>query len=121
MRGFQQRTTWVAVIALALGSVALSAGVRAQPLTMQEYQHPKTAKDLVYNKTYMIGVADGLIAYNMSADVKLFCLPGIIPHLSFDQANDLAIRWARTADSAADLPVGRALLFGLQKAHRCPR
>ena len=107
-------------IVLALG-VSLCGAGGAQPLTMREYQHPKSAKDLSYNKIYMIGAANGLLAYNLSADRKLFCMPGLLPHLSFEEANDIAMRYARRADSAADLPVGRALLFGLRQTYPCPR
>jgi len=88
---------------------------------MREYQHPKSARDLSYNKIYMVGVANGLLAYNLSANSKLFCMPGLLPRLSFEQANDIAMRYARRADSAADLPVGRALLFGLRQTYPCPR
>jgi hypothetical protein len=107
--------------ALTLAGPAPSLAATHQPLTVAQYQHPKTPKDLQFNKAYMIGIKDGLIAYNMSADDKMFCLSGVIPHLSFDQANDIIMRWARTASDAADLPLGRALLFGLKSTYPCPR
>ena len=111
----------VAMAAAALFGISFSLGAAAQHLTTQQFRNPKFAKDLKYNKAYLMGVADGLIAYNMSAEPRLFCLPGLIPKISFDEANNLVMRYARKAGGAADLPVGRVLLFGLQQAYRCHR
>jgi Rap1a immunity proteins len=118
MIGFARVATLAAAVVLLGLSPCLAANPR--PLTVAQYQHPKSPQDLRFNKTYLIGIKDGLIAYNMSADDKMFCLPGVIPTLSFEEANDIIMRWARTASDAADLPLGRALLFGLRKTHPCP-
>ena len=106
--------------ALLLG-LSLSFGATAQTVTLGQYQHPKTEKDLNFNKTFMIGVKDGLIAYNMSSQDKLFCMPGVLPAITFEQANDLVMHWAHKTSGDADLPLGRALLFALREAFPCPK
>jgi Rap1a immunity proteins len=92
----------------------------AQGLTINDYRHPNTETDLSFNKGYLSGIKDGLIAYNMKLDHKLFCLPGDIPTLSFEEANDLMMNWARKrgADSN-DMPLNLALLTALQKSYPC--
>jgi hypothetical protein len=106
--------------AAALLGLSLSLGASAQTITLDQYQHPKTAKDLSFNKAYLVGAADGLIAYNLTAEKKLFCPPGeVVPHLDFERANDIVIRWGRKMGGGADLPVGRVLLYGLTKAFPC--
>ena len=119
MRGFAGVVTIASAVALVGLSPFFAAG--AQAVTVGQYRHPNSAKDLSFNKTYLIGVADGLIAYNTSADPKLFCLPGLLPKITFEQANDIIMHWARKASGAADLPLGRALLFGLKDTYPCPR
>jgi hypothetical protein len=119
MREFPRVVTIASAVAL-LG-LSLSLGTNAQAVTVAQYRHPDSAKDLNFNKTYLIGVADGLIAYNMSAVAKLFCLPGLLPKITFEEANDIVMHWVRKASGAADLPLGRALLFGLKEAYPCRR
>ena len=112
------RVARVASAALLFG-ISLSISASAQTVTLGQYQHPRTENDLSFNKTYMIGAKDGLIAYNMSAQEKSFCLPGVIPVLTFEQANDLVMRWSRKTSGSADLPLGRALFFALKEAFPC--
>ena len=57
--------------ALLLG-LSLSFGATAQTVTLGQYQHPKTEKDLNFNKTFMIGVKDGLIAYTCLHKINYF-------------------------------------------------
>ncbi len=99
--------------------VSLTISATAQTVTLEQYKHPKTEKDLNFNRTYMIGIKDGLIAYNMSSQDKLFCMPGVLPALTFEQANDIVMRWARKTSGDADLPLGRALFFALRDAFPC--
>lgn len=106
-------------VAAALLSLSLSLGAQAQGLTVAQYQHPRTPQDLTHNKAYLVGVADGLISYNLVVEKKRFCVPGLMPHLTFDQANDIMLRWARKASGGADLPVARAMYFALTKAYPC--
>ena len=109
----------VTIASTALLGLSLSFGAAAQTLTTDQYRHPKTAADLKYNKTYLMGVTDGLLAYNTSAEPRLFCPPGLLPKIGFDEANNLVMRYAHKASGAADLPLGRVLLFGLRQAYPC--
>jgi hypothetical protein len=65
--------------ATALLGLSLCLDAQAQTVTLAQFQRPKTAKDLEFNKTYLLGVTDGLIAYNSGLDDKLFCIPGLVP------------------------------------------
>ena len=105
--------------ALALLSMLLSLDAGAQMVTLEQYRHPKAAKDLEFNRAYFIGVKDALIAYNMSADDKQFCLPGAPPTLTFEQANDILMRWAGKTGINSDLSLGLALLYALERAYPC--
>lgn len=108
-------------IAAALIGLLLCFGAQAQTVTLGQFQHPKSAKDLEVNKTYLLGAMDGLLAYNTSLDDKLFCVPGLIPKITFEQASDLVIRWARKTSGSADISLGHALLFALRDAYACRR
>jgi len=112
------RVVTITSAAMLLG-VSLSFGATAQTVTLEQYKHPKTEKDLNFNRIYMIGVKDGLIAYNMSSQDKLFCMPGVLPVLTFEQANDIVMRWARKTSGSADMALGHALLYGLKDAYPC--
>ena len=106
--------------AATLWSGLLSSGVNAQTVTMEQFQHPKGEKELNFNKTYFEGLKDGLVAYNMSLEDKLFCLGGTIPVLTFDRASDIVLRWARKRSTdAMGLPLGLALLYSLKEAFPC--
>lgn len=106
--------------AVALASMMLSGGAAAQSLTIDQYRHPKTDKDLVFNKAYLTGVKDGLMSANISADDKMFCLTGEVPILSFEQANDVMLSWARKRGADANsISVNRALLYSLKEKYPC--
>jgi hypothetical protein len=117
MLGFARIVTIASATALLGLSLCLDA--QAQTVTLAQFQHPKTAKDLEFNKTYLLGVTDGLIAYNSGLDDKLFCTPGLVPKITFDQANDIVMRWARKTSGSADMALGHALLYGLKDAYPC--
>lgn len=112
----QKRMTvaFALVIGLSIESAA------AQWLTIKDYQHPKSEAEMNFNKGYLSGVKDALIAYNMAAETKLFCLAGDLPTLSFDQANDLMMSRAhkRGPDIGAT-PVNQALLNALRETYPC--
>jgi hypothetical protein len=106
--------------AAALSGVLSCTGVDAQTMTAQQYQHPKNEKDLNYNKAYLEGIKDGLVAYNMSLEDKLFCLGGMPPVLTFERASDIVIQWARKrGPDGQSLPLGLALLYSLKEAFPC--
>lgn len=105
-----------------LFGLLLSFGANAQTVTTEQYRHPKNEKDMNFNKAYLAGIKDGLVAYNMSSEDKQFCMPGTIPVLTFEQANDAVIRWANKKGADADsLPLGLTLLYGLKETYRCPK
>src|ERR1035438_1925188 len=112
----------IAIIAsttMLLGGLPAS-DANAQALTVEQFQHPKGERDLSYNKTYLEGIRDGLIAYNMSVEDKLFCLGGMPPVLTFERASDTLLHWARKrGGDAAGLPLGLALLYSLKEAFPC--
>jgi hypothetical protein len=111
----------VSLAAMLLGFL-LPFGANAQTVTTEQYRHPKGEKDLNFNKAYLVGIKDGLLAYNMSSENKLFCIPGPIPVLSFEQSNDILLRWANKKGSDRDgLPLGLALLYGLKEIYPCPK
>jgi len=92
----------------------------AQSLTVDQFQHPKGERDLSYNRSYLEGINDGLIAYNISLEDRLFCLGGMPPVLTFEQASDTLLKWARKRKGdAAGLPLGLALLYSLKEAFPC--
>ncbi len=117
-----RQSACVVILASAATALAgwLPCGANAQTITMGQYQHPKGEKDLNFNKPYLEGIKDGLIAYNMSLEGRLFCLGGDPPVLTFDRANDILLRWARKrAGEAVGLPLGLALLYSLKEAFPC--
>jgi hypothetical protein len=115
------RFVTIATAATLLGGL-LSFGAHAQNVTTEQYRNPKNEKDLNFNKAYLTGIKDGLIAYNMSSEDKLFCMPGPIPILTFEQANNALLHWARKKSADAEsLPLGLALLYGLKEAFPCPK
>ena len=116
----RERTAAVAVaVALAIGFI-VTGNAAAQGLTMDTYRRPNSQPELDFNKGYLTGIKDGLIAYNMVLDDKLFCLTGEIPTLSFEQANDLTMSWARKrGPDSGGTPVTRALLTALRERYPC--
>ena len=106
--------------AAAFSGGLLATGARAQTITVEQYQHPKGEKDLNFNKPYLEGIKDGLVAYNMSVEARLFCLGDGLPVLTFERANDTLLQWARKRrGDAAGLPLGLALLYSLKEAFPC--
>ena len=106
----RQSVVIVASTAIFLGGW-LASGANAQTVTIEQYQHPKSEKDFSFNKPYFEGIKDGLVAYNMSLEGRLFCLGGDPPVLTFDRANDILLRWARKrGGDAALMPLSLALL-----------
>jgi hypothetical protein len=107
------------VVALLIG-LALTDNAAAQGLTINDYRRPNSQPELDFNKGYLTGIKDGLIAYNMAQDDKLFCLSGGLPTLSFEQANDLTMSWARKkGPDSGGASVSRALLGALRERYPC--
>ena len=74
----RQAAVIIASTAIFLGGW-LASGANAQTVTIEQYQHPKSEKDFSFNKPYFEGIKDGLVAYNMSLEGRLFCLGGDPP------------------------------------------
>jgi hypothetical protein len=112
----------IAIIALTvtfLGGLQASDAT-AQTLTVDQFQHPKGERDLNSNKPYLEGIRDGLIAYNMSLENKLFCLGETPSFLTFERTSDTLLSWARRRrGDAASLPLGLALLYSFKEAFPC--
>jgi len=103
---------------LLVGRLATDAN--AQTITVEKYQHPKSEKELSFNRPYLEGIKDGLIAYNMSLEDKLFCLGEASSTLTFERASDILLNWARRRrGDAASLPLGLALLYSFREAFPC--
>lgn len=97
-----------------------SSGVNAQTITIKQYQHPKNENDLTFNKAYLAGLKDGLVAYNNSLEDKLFCISGMPPLLTFEQASDAVMHWTRKHGvDPESLSLGLALLYGLKETFPC--
>ena len=106
-------------LVVVLLRIFLSTNAYSQTVTVEQYQHPQNEKDLSINKAYFNGIKDGLVAYNMRAEEKLFCSPGAST-LTFERASELLIRWARKRGSSADsLPLSLSVLQSLQEAFPC--
>ncbi len=104
---------------MTLLNVLLPINGSAQTLTVAQYQNPKSEKDLSSNKAYLNGIKDGIVASNMVAEEKLFCLPDAST-LTFDRASDILMRWARKRGGNADsLPLGLAMLHSLKETFPC--
>jgi hypothetical protein len=109
----------VFALAVVLFRIFLCANAYAQTVTVEQYRHPQNEKDLSINKAYFNGIKDGLVAYNMRAEEKLFCSPEAST-LTFERASELLTRWARKRGSGADgLPLSLSVLQSLQEAFPC--
>ena len=112
--------------AVMIASTAIFSGellcsdANAQTVTVEQYQHPKGEKDLIFNKSYLEGIKDGLITYNISVEDRLFCLAGMPPVLTFERASETLLRWARKrGGDVAGMSLGLALLYSLKEAFPC--
>jgi hypothetical protein len=106
--------------AASLLGALLCPAANAQTLTVEQYQHPKGEKDLTFNKTYLQGITDGLIAYNISVEDRLFCMGSTPTALGFERANDILMHWARKKNAdVSGLSLGLGMLYGLKEAFPC--
>ena len=98
----------------------LASGANAQAVTVGQYQHPKGENDLNFNKAYLEGIKDGLMAYNTSSEDKIFCVGGMPPVLTFERASDTLLHWARKrGGDSSGLSLGLGLLYSLKEAFPC--
>jgi hypothetical protein len=113
------RFAGIVLMACLLGALPCPAA-DAQTLTVEQFQHPKGEKDLAFNKTYLEGIADGLIAYNISVEDRLFCMGATPLALGFERTNDILMHWARKKNAdVSGLPLGLGMLYALKEAFPC--
>ena len=106
--------------AVMVFAALLCFGANAQTVTTEQFQHPKTEADMNFNKAYLTGIKDGLLAYNLSSESKLFCVGGTLPTLSFERTSDILVRWARKrGGDASGTPLALALTYSLKDTFPC--
>jgi Rap1a immunity proteins len=106
--------------AMILG-IFLPFAASAQTVRLEGYLHPKNETFRTFNQLYLAGVVDGLILYSVSGADKLFCIPGKLA-LTTEQAENILLSWAKKqTKNTNDLPIGIALLGGLEETFPCDK
>ena len=97
-----------------------SSTASAQTVRLDQYRHPSEPKFEVFNRLYLAGVRDGLIAYSVRQDAKdrLFCIPPKTV-LTTEQAEDIMLRFAEKRQLPGSAPIGVPLLGGLAETFPC--
>jgi hypothetical protein len=105
-----------ALLNLACGSAS------AQTVRLDQYQHPAEPTFKTFNRLYLKGVVDGLIAYSVAQNAKdrLFCIPPKMA-ITVDQAENIMLQYAETKQLPGNVPVGVPLLAGLKDAFPCAK
>ncbi|MEW6640989.1 MAG: Rap1a/Tai family immunity protein [Pseudomonadota bacterium] len=103
-------------VAMAL---AVSTAAGAQTVRWKEYLHPEKPAYKEFTQLYLAGVRDGLIAYGVTTQEKLFCLPAKLV-LTNEQLDDIMKRWADKQTANLDsTPMAAILLAALKDAFPC--
>jgi hypothetical protein len=112
----QRRAVVMIPVFLALASSIASA----QTVRLEQYQHPSEPKFQVFNRLYLAGVRDGLMAYSVRRGAKdpVFCLPPDLV-LTTEQAEDIMLRTAEKRHTLGSTPIGVPLLLGLAETYPC--
>jgi hypothetical protein len=104
-------------VALTLASSANAATVR-----FKQYTDETDKQFRVFNRMYLDGVKEGLIAFNSAlvADGKspLFCLPPKLA-LTVEQADNIMMREAKVFTDPDNFPISILLLNGLEATFPC--
>ena len=108
----------VGMMAVLLGFACSTAS--AQSVRLEQYQHPSEPKFETFNKLYLAGVRDGLIAYSVNAKDHLFCLPPSTV-LSPEQTEDIMLRYAEKKHLPGTILIALPLLGGLREAYPCDK
>jgi hypothetical protein len=103
----------------ALVGVATSAA-SAQSVRLEQYQHPAEPKFETFNRLYLAGVRDGLIAYSVAAKDHMFCLPPSTV-LSPEQTEEIMLRFAEKRHLPGSILIALPLLGGLKEAYPCDK
>jgi hypothetical protein len=101
-----------------------SAATKADAITVRldDYRNPKSPESKAFNGLYLDGVKEGLIISSLDqkqfGQVPLFCIP---PNLAMtvEQAEDIMMRFANKRNLQGNMPIGVALLGGLEETFPC--
>ena len=109
-----------AVIALILFS--LTSCANAAMVLFKDYKAPKDKWEKAFNKVYLGGVTQGLIAFDAELRIegrqRLFCLPEKLA-LTDEQAENIMMREAQKMADPDRLPVSLILINGLEETFPC--
>ena len=105
-----------ALLALASGAAS------AQTVRLEQYRHPSEPKFETFNRIYLKGVVDGLIAYAVAQDERdrFFCMPPTLA-ITVEQAEQIMLGYAEKKQLPGNVPIGIPMLRGLRDAYPCPR
>ena len=111
------------IIIFAIATI-LPSTLKAQTVRLGSYLNEQKEDFVIFNKTYLAGAFDGLEAYNIEAEHKLFCLP---PKLALrkEQMDDMVRRWSKEwqpklpANDLENITIGDALLLALKETFPC--
>ena len=97
-----------------------SSSASAQTVRLDQYQHPSEPKFKVFNRLYLKGVVDGLIAYSVAQHARDFCIPPTMA-ITVEQAEDIMLRYAEKKQLPGTVPIGVPLFGGLKDAFPCTK
>ena len=105
-----------ALVTLACGSAS------AQTVRLEQYRHPSEPKFETFNRIYLKGVVDGLIAYAVAQDERerFFCMPPTLA-ITVEQAEEIMLRYAEKKQLPGTMPIGIPMLRGLKDAYPCAK
>jgi hypothetical protein len=97
-----------------------SSFASAQTVRLEQYQHPSEAKFKVFNRVYLKGVVDGIIAYSVARHAKDFCMPPELA-ITVEQAEEIMLQYAEKKQLAGTIPIAVPMLGGLKDAFPCTK
>jgi len=103
-----------ALLTLASGSAS------AQTVRLEQYRNPSQPNFKLFNRMYLKGVVDGLIAYSVAQHAKDFCIPPEMA-ITVEQAEDIMLRYAEQKQLAGTVPIALPMLRGLRDAFPCTK
>jgi hypothetical protein len=106
------------VIAAFLALASNSAP--AQTVRLEQYKNPSEPRLQVFNRVYLKGVVDGLIAYSVAQKAKDFCIPPTMA-ITVEQAEEIMLRYAEKKQLPGTFPIALPLLGGLKDTYPCTK
>jgi Rap1a immunity proteins len=111
-----------AAIGLMLFSLASSAN--AAVVLLKDYKAPKDNWAKAFNKVYLGGVAQGLVAFDAQLRIEgrqpLFCIPEKMA-LTDEQAENIMMREAQKMADPDRFPISIILIDGLEETFPCDK